>query len=221
MRLTESLTFLARVSYSAPVPGDAPTTTRGDLTRRAVLDAAVDRFGRDGYRRTSVTAIARQAGLGPTTTYVHYPTKEALFVAAVDDDLGALFATVVEVVDANDDAVGPAALIAVLLAEIDHHPLARRLVAGLEPDLTDRVLESEALGALGQAIAERVARGQRAGDIRDDVDPEVLADGLISVVIALAMAAVQVGASAIDRRAAGIDAVFGAILTRRSPPPTR
>jgi AcrR family transcriptional regulator len=199
---------------------DGPGAPRGDITRRAVLDAAIDRFGRDGYRRTSVAAIARQAALGPTTTYVHYPTKEALFFAAVEDDLSSLFTMVIETLDAAEPSVGPTALIATLLAEIDAHPLAHRLVAGLEPDVTDRVLESEAVEALGRAVAERVATGQELGAIRSDVAADVLADGLISVVLALLMAAVQIGAPAIERRAAGIDAVFNTILTpQRSPVP--
>lgn len=192
---------------------------RGDLTRRAVIDAAIDRFGRDGYRRTSVTSIARQAQLGSTTTYVHYPTKEALFLAAVEDDLASLFATVVEVIDGADPATGPTALIEILLTELDAHPLARRLVAGLEPEMTDRMLAAEALSALGAAVTERVAEGQKLGAIRADVAPDVLADGLISVVIALTMVVVQVGGPLLERRGAGIDAVFAAILANLPPGP--
>lgn len=192
---------------------------RGAVTRRQILDTAIDRFGRDGYRRTSVLSIARQSGLGSTTTYVHYPTKEALFLAAVEDDLGSLFAKVIEVVDRADPAAGPASLIGVLLQELEAHPLAHRLVAGLEPDMTDRMLDAEAVSALEAAVTERVAEGQRVGVIRADIDPAVLADGLISVVLALAMAAVQVGGPLLVRRARGIDAIFQAVLTKDQPAP--
>lgn len=186
---------------------------RGDVTRRAVLDAAIDRFGRDGFRRTSVTSIARQAGLGSTTTYVHYPTKEALFDAAVEDDLTSLFAKVVEVIDVADPSAGPTALIGLLLVELDRHPLARRLVGGREPELADRVLASGAVTALTLAVTERVVEGQQLGVIRADLAPDVLGDGLISVVIALAMVAEQMGQPLLEQRADGIDAVFQAVLT--------
>ena len=191
---------------------------RGTVTRRQILDAAIDRFGRDGYRRTSVLSIARQSDLGSTTTYVHYPTKEALFHAALEDDLGSLFAKVIEVVDRADPSAGPASLIGVLLQELEAHPLAHRLVAGLEPEMTDRVLGADAMSALEAAVAERVAEGQRLGVIRPDIEPGLLADGLVSVVIALAMAAVQVGGPLLVQRAAGIDAIFQAVLTIDQPP---
>lgn len=196
---------------------DESADGRGSFTRRQILDAAIDRFGRDGYRRTSVLSIARQSDLGSTTTYVHYPTKDALFHAALEDDLGSLFAKVIKVVDRADPSAGPASLIGVLLQELEAHPLARRLIAGLEPELTDRVLGADAMSALGAAVSERVAQGQRVGVIRADIEPALLADGLVSVVIALAMASVQVGGPLLVERAPGIDAIFQAVLTIDRP----
>src|SRR2546422_5975699 len=65
-------------------------TAKGARTRRALLDAAIARFGRDGYRRTSVAEIARDARLSGTAAYVYFPNKEALFIAAVDEDAAAV-----------------------------------------------------------------------------------------------------------------------------------
>jgi AcrR family transcriptional regulator len=58
----------------ATVPGQAqeagqPPETKGAQTRRAILEAAVTRFGRDGYRATSVADITRDAGVGGTVAY--------------------------------------------------------------------------------------------------------------------------------------------------------
>src|SRR5436309_15496656 len=63
-----------------------PTTTKGERTRQAVLETAIARFARDGYRGTSVAEIARDAGLSGTAVYAYFPNKEALFIAAVDED---------------------------------------------------------------------------------------------------------------------------------------
>src|SRR2546430_17733419 len=60
--------------------------TKGEHTRAAILDAAIARFGRDGYRATAVADIARDAGVGGTVAYAYFPNKEALFLAAVDED---------------------------------------------------------------------------------------------------------------------------------------
>src|ERR1700730_6416138 len=60
--------------------------TKGAQTRQAILEAAIARFGREGYRSTSVADIARDASVGGTVAYAYFPNKEALFLAAVDDD---------------------------------------------------------------------------------------------------------------------------------------
>ena len=57
--------------------------SKGEQTRQAILGAAIARFGRDGFRATSVADIARDAGIGGTVTYTYFPNKEALFMAAL------------------------------------------------------------------------------------------------------------------------------------------
>ena len=61
--------------------------TKGDRTRSALLAAAVVRFAREGYRGTSVADVCRDAGLSTTASYPYFANKEALFVAAVDEDV--------------------------------------------------------------------------------------------------------------------------------------
>jgi AcrR family transcriptional regulator len=55
-------------------------------TRERILDAAVELFGRRGYRGTSVGEIERAAGLAPRSgaLYKHFPSKKALLEAAVE-----------------------------------------------------------------------------------------------------------------------------------------
>ncbi len=65
---------------------DQEPETKGAQTRQAILDAAIARFGRDGFRATSVADIARDATVGGTVAYAYFPNKEALFLAAIDED---------------------------------------------------------------------------------------------------------------------------------------
>lgn len=198
--------------------------TRGDRTRQALLDAATDRFSRDGFRATSVADISRDAGVGPTTAYVHYPNKEALFLAAVDADLTALFeeiAPLLEDLGHEDDFADT--LFGGLLVAVDEHPLARRLLAGLEPSITDRVLATEAFDQLRSLIASRMTEAQETGEFRPDVDPVQFADGVISIVVAVLMAAIQLGPSVLDERGPGLTAAFQALVTpdpRTGAPPS-
>src|SRR5690348_11626096 len=50
-----------------------------DGKREAILAAALELFGRYGYRRTSIDDIARQAGIAKGTVYLYVENKEALF----------------------------------------------------------------------------------------------------------------------------------------------
>src|ERR1700733_15203403 len=82
--------------------------TKGDRTRQALLRAAVVRFAREGYRGTSVADLCRDAGLSTTASYPYFANKEALFVAAVDEDVAGLIENAVSfaAIDEDPDAWG-------------------------------------------------------------------------------------------------------------------
>lgn len=197
------------------MPTPTEQTPRGERTRLALLDAARDRFARDGYRRSSVADISRDAGVGGTTAYVYFANKEALFFAAVDADLTALFEEFTAALVGLDpgDHVAERLLPAVL-ATVDSHPLARRLLAGLEPEFTARVLEADAFGALRSRVAELLQGAQEAGEVRPDADAADLADGLVASVVAVAMASVQIGDAVLDNFGRGLAAMLRLVLSR-------
>jgi AcrR family transcriptional regulator len=63
----------------------ADRPTRRDATREAILAAGLRCFGRDGYRRTALDRVAREAGISRAALYLHFANKEELFRALVDD----------------------------------------------------------------------------------------------------------------------------------------
>ena len=75
--------------------------TKGEQTREAILRAAIARFGREGFRAASVADIARDTGVGGTVAYAYWPNKEALFLAAVDEDAAALIGEGLALLDAD------------------------------------------------------------------------------------------------------------------------
>jgi AcrR family transcriptional regulator len=195
--------------------------SKGAQTRRALLDAAILRFGREGYRSTSVADIARDAGVGGTVPYAYFPNKEALFLAALDEDAAAVIEEGLSSVMADPDVQDwRQTLIFTLVGAVEGHPLARRLLAGLEPEVTDRVLEIPALAELRKACTERIRAEQLAGKVRPDIDPGVIGNGVVSILLSLLMSVVQVGRSAALSYGADVAAVFEAALDR-SPPPHR
>jgi AcrR family transcriptional regulator len=198
---------------------DAEGTSRGERTRRAILEAAIARFGREGYRATSVADIARDAGVGGTVAYAYFPNKEALFLAAIDEDAAAVIheglSSVIEWPDIED---WRQTLIFTLVGAVESHPLARRVLAGLEPEVTERVLEIPALTELRKVITEHIRAEQLDGTVRSDVDPAVMGNGIVSIMLSLLMSIVQVGQGAAVSYGTDVAAVFTAALAPPRPP---
>ena len=189
--------------------------TKGERTRQAILEAAIDRFGEDGYRATSVARIARDAGVGGTVPYAYFADKEALFLAALDEDAAAVIHEGLSRI--NESATLDAwrqALIFTLVEAVERHPLARRLLAGLEPEATDRVLELPALADLRKACIERLRTEQVQGTVRADIDPVAVGNGIVAIMLSLLMSIVQVGSSTALHYAGDVTAVFEAALSR-------
>lgn len=183
-----------------------------------MLDAAIVRFGRDGFRSTSVADIARDAGVGGTVAYAYFPGKEALFLAALDEDAAAVIHEGLTAVMSDPDVQDwRQTLVFTLMDAVEHHPLARRVLGGLEPDVIDRVLEIPALTELRKACIERLRSEQVTGAVRPDIDPVVIGNGVIAIVLSLLMSVVQLGRHIAGPYATDVAAVFQAALDITPP----
>jgi len=190
--------------------------TKGEQTRDAILRAAIDRFGREGFRATSVADIARDASVGGTVAYAYFPNKEALFLAAVDEDAASLIGEGLALLDSDPTPLAWRRNLAITLyLAMEQHPLTRRLLAGLEPEVSARVMEIPALADLRKAVAERLAAEQLTGNVRHDIDPVTIGNGVVALVLSLLTSLVLVGGDVIASHADDVIAVFDAAL---SPP---
>ena len=59
--------------------------SKGELTRLAIEDAAMELFIKNGYHATSMRQVAEQAGLALGGIYNHFKSKEEIFEAIVVD----------------------------------------------------------------------------------------------------------------------------------------
>jgi len=187
--------------------------TKGARTRLALLQAAIERFARDGYRATSVAEIARAAQLSSTAAYVYFPNKEALFIAAVDEDASGVVNKGIGLILAADQSQQwREDLLQTLLDALDDHPLARRVLGGLEPEFTVRLLDIPVLAELRKVYSDRLVAQQLAGDIRADIDPHRMAGGVLTIVLSMLMSLIQTGLDPTEPRVADVHAVFEAAL---------
>lgn len=166
--------------------------TKGERTRQAILDAAIASFASTGRRDTSIPTIARTVGITASAVYAYFPTKQALFEAALDEDAAGLIADALPEVMAGDDFdIDFADVFGRLMNALPDHPLARRVLAGDEPEGVERIATLPSELRLHHALVELLRRGQVDGTIRADVDPQAIAIGLDAIVTSVLMGILQ------------------------------
>ena len=99
-------------------------------TRERILHAALTVFARKGYHRALVDDIVRASRTSKGAVYHHFPNKEALFLALVDDFAGRLAQAVAEAIGRSHGALAKveAALRAGLETFAGNRELARILL---------------------------------------------------------------------------------------------
>jgi AcrR family transcriptional regulator len=76
---------VSAASQGGPVPGTGGPRSEG--TRRAILAAARATFAARGYERTTIRAVAEQAGVDASMVMRYFQSKEGLFTAVVTMDV--------------------------------------------------------------------------------------------------------------------------------------
>jgi AcrR family transcriptional regulator len=111
-------------------------------TRDRILQAALQVFAQKGYHRAVVDDIVHVSGTSKGAVYHHFPNKEALFLALVDELSARLAESIAAAIAGAHGALGKveAALRAGLFTFAQHRDLARILL-----------LESVSLGAAYEA----------------------------------------------------------------------
>src|SRR5438552_7957075 len=109
---------------------------RTDGAKRAeILDAATDRFGRDGYEDTRWADVAADVGVGPTALYHYFESKQHCLFVIMDQALVELGGRFQDLTLGNRDYV--AALRAVLADcfDVNQHEALRNRVLVAEQGL--------------------------------------------------------------------------------------
>src|SRR3981189_3512311 len=153
---------------------DRPLRADAARNRARVLEVAYETFAAEGLG-VPIDEIARRAGVGAGTVYRHFPTKEDLFRAVIEDRISRIVddgRAVLASVDPGE-ALFTFLRSMVLQFGATDRGLADAL-AGIGIDIKDAVPDAEEafLGLLGELL--RAA--QKAGTVRRDVDvPDVKA----------------------------------------------
>ncbi len=150
-----------------------PITQRGKKTRAAILAAAEQLYGVQGYEGTSIVDITQAADVALGTFYIYFPNKKALFIELVDSLSSSLRHYLAERTAGITDRaeIGRLGMIA-FFEFLDEHRHLYRIVR--QADFVDQ----ECFRRYYRAIAEPNMRALepmvKRGEIRRG-DPEVMA----------------------------------------------
>jgi AcrR family transcriptional regulator len=144
-----------------------------------VLDTASDLLVRWGYQRVTIDEVARHAGIGKGTVYLHFRTKDALFLTVLLRAHRRIVGGMADRMVAEPEQVLPSRLMRTLYLELAADPVARSLYMG-DAEVLGR-LAHEATDTLGElaarreeALTEHFRLLREAGCLRTDLDLDAL-----------------------------------------------
>jgi AcrR family transcriptional regulator len=145
--------------------------------REAVLRTAIDVFNRRGFDATSISDLAAELGVTKSAVYHHFTSKEALLSAALDEALEGLSSAVEAAATASDGEPSAVRLRATVEAAVRilvaHLPAVTLLlrVRG-NSDVERAALERRR--HIDDRLATLVRQAADEGDLRGDVDPDLI-----------------------------------------------
>ena len=161
-----------------------PGRPRDPEVSKAILRATVRVLTDLGYAGASMERVAAEAGVGKTTIYRRYSSKEELVAAAlgsIRDDLG----DPPDTGCARTDVVDMAAQTQAALRRGPGLPLVGALLVEerRNPSLFD-LLRERFLRPRRRDVISVLRRGVNRGEIREDVDLELGANAIVGLVLA-------------------------------------
>lgn len=136
-----------------------PQQDRSRITRRRLLDAAVDSLAQVGWTATSVALVAGRAGVSRGAAQHHFPTRESFFEAVIDHITEQRMAELARAAEGLPEDAGRTEAVLELLVGSYTGPLFRAALqiwtaASSEDSLRARIIPLEAeVGRRAHAVA--------------------------------------------------------------------
>jgi AcrR family transcriptional regulator len=161
---------------------------RAARTRMEILQAGIELFARRGILATTMNELARAIKMTPGALYWHFPTKEDLLLAAIEEVHRRYVGEFTEILTEGRKWPAKKQLVAFLertRAFLRYHPVHGIFYGMLVAESANnnpRVADAirEALKLYGMVLAGIVRYGQKKGELRDDINPESFANAVMA-----------------------------------------
>jgi AcrR family transcriptional regulator len=156
-----------------------------DPTRRKIVEGAKRLFQLYGFTRITVDEIAANLKISKKTIYRHFPTKDALILGVMESIQETFGASMVGIFESDEGFSEKIAGILNLLQTLTIHvtPPMMQDMRNM-PHVWDRI-DAYRRQMISSNMSRLIEKGQRAGDIRRDLDPRFMTQLFITLVSAL------------------------------------
>jgi len=162
--------------------GRRPGRPRSANAHSAILDAAVTLFVEKGFEGMSVEAVAAEAGVGKTTIYRRWRSKEELVVDAIAERFAEPSAP--DTGNVRDDLVESTRELHLLMSSSRTGAVFPRMGAEVaRRSRLGRLYGARVIGPRRAIFAEALARGIKRGDLSEKIDVELAIDLLVGALL--------------------------------------
>ena len=149
------------------------TQTSQEQRAERILDAAADLVLRWGYKRVTIEDVAKHAGIGKGTVYLHFRNRSALFASVLSRDALDMTDKMIDQMRGDPSLVLPSEQCGLAYREVMRRPLLRALFSR-DMDILGDLMNDAAVDPLRSlkfdVIAELLGLLRDHGLVRTDVD---------------------------------------------------
>jgi AcrR family transcriptional regulator len=188
---------------------DAEVTPRHD----PLLDAARDSILAVGWKRSTLTDVARRAGVSRMTIYRRWSDMQTLMADLMTREWGGLLGTTLPSAVVAGSVPAVAETVAATVGALRDNELFAKIVQ-VDPELLLPYLlerRGRTQDALLAVLADAITEGQRTGSVRDD-DPLLLARSVLLASYGFALSAPTMTGDKVDEES--LDAELRLIVER-------
>ena len=192
---------------------------RAEVTRRRIIDAAVELFGDLGYGDTGLAEILHRAEVTKGAFYYHFDSKEAVASAIIDEGFQKVDAASSAVIESSSPALENVIRATFVVARVIESDKAVRVGKQLAQSLTqvsDR--GPKAFSDWTARFAGQVRAAITPGDLCGDLEPNEISETVWATVLGSHLLSDAVGDDVYARLARSWRVLLGGIVPQTSLP---
>jgi len=160
--------------------------------RNRILDAAMRLLADKGYARTTISDVAKEAGIGRGTVYWHFASKDELFMSALEREFGRLDAALATILTTPGPPLQKLELLFVGSFQfIDEAPnlfhVFFSVLSGADQEMQARLEAwfADVYGRYNKLVEGLLDEAKAQGAVRADLDSHISAAAIVAMLDAM------------------------------------